>query len=76
MTTFPKPEHLNDAELDRLGDFFKSCSDCGALNCLQPAATMPRQIGPKSLEDLFTSMPHPSHAEGVAPACNRLWAQG
>ncbi len=25
MTMFTKPEPLNDAELDRRGDFFKSC---------------------------------------------------
>ena len=32
MTIFTKPEPLNDAELDRLGNFFKSCKGGKAMN--------------------------------------------
>lgn len=32
MTNFPKPEPLNDAELDRLGDFLKRCKGGKAMN--------------------------------------------
>ena len=32
MTMFTKPEPLNDAELDRLGDFLKSCKGGKAMN--------------------------------------------
>lgn len=42
------------------------------LSPLNP--TMPRQLGPKSLGDLLTTIPHRNHATRVAPACNRLWA--
>src|SRR5271168_3344332 len=32
MTVFTKPEPLNDAELDRLGDFLESCKGAKAMN--------------------------------------------
>jgi yecA family protein len=32
MTMFTKPERLTDAELDRLGDFLKSCKGGRAMN--------------------------------------------
>ena len=32
MTIFTKPEPLNDAELDRLGDFLRSCKGGKAMN--------------------------------------------
>jgi uncharacterized protein len=32
LTTFPNPEPLTDAELDRLGDFLKSCRGGKAMN--------------------------------------------
>ena len=32
MTTFPNPDALTDAELDRLGDFLKSCKGGKAMN--------------------------------------------
>src|ERR1700693_5939524 len=35
MTIFTKPEPLNDAELDRLGDFLKSCKGGKAMNIEQ-----------------------------------------
>jgi hypothetical protein len=35
MAIFTKPEPLNDAELDRLGDFLKSCKGGKAMNVEQ-----------------------------------------
>ena len=35
MTMFTEPEPLNDAELDRLGDFLESCKGGKAMNVEQ-----------------------------------------
>lgn len=54
MTVFTKPEPLDDAELDRLGDFLKSCKGGKAMNIEQldgffaaliagPDTVMPRE---------------------------------
>jgi hypothetical protein len=44
------------------------------LRC-KAGPTMARQLGPKSLGNLFTTMPHRNHATRVAPACYRLRAR-
>jgi uncharacterized protein len=58
MTIFTKPEPLNDAELDRLGDFLKSCKGGKAMNVEQldgffaaliagPDTVMPSEYSPE-----------------------------
>ena len=58
MTIFTKSEPLNDAELDRLGDFLKSCKGGKAMNLEQldgffaaliagPETVMPREYSPE-----------------------------
>lgn len=39
MKTFAEPEPLTDAELDRLGDFLKSCKGGRAMNVEQLAGS-------------------------------------
>ena len=59
MTMFTEPEPLNDAELDRLEDFLKSCKGGKAMNVEQldgffaaliagPETVMPSEYIPRS----------------------------
>ena len=58
MTMFTEPEPLNDAELDRLEDFLKSCKGGKAMNVEQldgffaaliagPETVMPSEYSPE-----------------------------
>jgi uncharacterized protein len=76
MTIFTKLEPLNDTELDRLGDFLKSCKGGKAMNVEQldgffaaliagPKTVMPSEYSPEVLGGEMSDVCEFSSPEGA-----------